>query len=70
MAEHIAGSEAEFVKRMNERAAGLNMTGTHFEDCCGLTESTNHYTTAYDVALMSRELVTKYPKVLDFSSKS
>ena len=68
MAEHIAGSEAEFVKRMNERAAGLNMTGTHFEDCCGLTESTNHYTTAYDVALMSRELVTKYPKVLDFSS--
>ena len=33
MAEHIAGSEAEFVKRMNERAAGLNMTGTHFEDC-------------------------------------
>ena len=68
MAEHIAGSEAEFVKRMNERAAGLNMTGTHFEDCCGLTESTNHYTTAYDVALMSRELVTKYPKILDYSS--
>ena len=68
MAEHIAGSEGEFVKRMNERAAGLGMNGTHFEDCCGLTESTNHYTTAYDVALMSRELITKYPKILDYSS--
>lgn len=68
MAEHIAGSEGEFVKRMNERAAGLGMDNTNFEDCCGLTESTNHYTTAYDVALMSRELVTKYPKILDYSS--
>ncbi len=44
MAEHIAGSEGEFVKRMNERAAGLGMENTHFEDCCGLTESENHYT--------------------------
>lgn len=60
MAEHIAGSEGEFVKRMNERAAGLGMENTHFEDCCGLTESENHYTSAHDVALMSRELVTKY----------
>lgn len=68
MAEHIAGSEGEFVKRMNERAAGLGMENTNFEDCCGLTESANHYTTAYDVALMSRELVTKYPKILDYSS--
>ena len=65
MAEHIAGSEQEFVKQMNERAKGLGMENTHFEDCCGLTESENHYTTAYDVALMSRELVTKYPKVLE-----
>ncbi len=68
MAEHIAGSEQEFVKQMNERAKGLGMENTHFEDCCGLTESENHYTTAYDVALMSRELVTKYPKVLEYSS--
>ena len=44
MAEHIAGSEGEFVKRMNERGAGLGMENTHFEDCCGLTESDNHYT--------------------------
>ena len=68
MAEHIAGSEGEFVRRMNERAAGLGMENTHFEDCCGLTESDNHYTSAHDVAIMSRELVTKYPKVLEYSS--
>ena len=68
MAEHIAGSEGEFVKRMNERAAGLGMKNTHFEDCCGLTESDTHYTSAHDVAIMSRELVTKYSKVLEYSS--
>ncbi|MGI6094387.1 MAG: D-alanyl-D-alanine carboxypeptidase family protein [Lachnospiraceae bacterium] len=68
MAEHIAGSESEFVARMNERAKSLGMKNTHFEDCCGLTESTNHYTTAYDVALMSRELITKYPDILKYSS--
>ncbi|MGI6070852.1 MAG: D-alanyl-D-alanine carboxypeptidase family protein [Blautia sp.] len=68
MAEHIGGSEEEFVKSMNERAAGLGMKDTHFVDCCGLTESTDHYTTAHDVALMSRELITKYPKILEYSS--
>ena len=68
MAEHIAGSEGEFVRRMNERAAGLGMENTHFEDCCGLTESDNHYTSAHDVAIMSRELVIRYPKVLEYSS--
>ncbi len=46
MAEHICGSEQEFVRHMNERAAGLGMKNTHFEDCCGLTESPDHYTTA------------------------
>ena len=68
MAEHIAGSEGEFVRRMNERAAGLGMENTHFEDCCGLTESDDHYTSAHDVAIMSRELVTRYPKILEYSS--
>ena len=68
MAEHIAGSEASFVKQMNERAAGLGMKNTHFEDCCGLTDSDNHYTTAYDIALMSRELILKYPEILKYSS--
>ncbi len=68
MAEHIAGSESEFVKKMNERAKGLGMQNTNFEDCCGLTESDNHYTSAHDVAIMSRELITHYPKILEYSS--
>lgn len=68
MAEHIAGSESEFVKKMNLRAKELGMENTNFEDCCGLTDSQNHYTTAYDVALMSRELITRYPQVLTYSS--
>ncbi len=68
MAEHIAGSEQDFVKRMNVRAKELGMKNTNFEDCCGLTDSDNHYTTAYDIAVMSRELVTKYPEILSYSS--
>lgn len=67
MAEHIAGSEAEFVKKMNEKAAKLGMQDTHFEDCCGLTDSEEHYTSAYDIALMSRELVTRFPQVYDYT---
>ena len=52
---------------MNERAAGLGMTGTHFVDCCGLTEDPAHRTTARDIALMSRELITKYPDVYEYT---
>ena len=59
MAEMIAGSEEAFVKKMNERAKSLGMNNTHFIDCCGLTDSDDHYTTAKDVALMSRELIEK-----------
>lgn len=68
MAEHICGSEQEFVRHMNERATELGMKNTHFEDCCGLTDSSNHYTTARYIAIMSRELITKYPKILEYSS--
>ena len=68
MAEHIGGSEQEFVRQMNERAAGLGMQNTHFVDCCGLTDSTDHYTTARDIALMSRELITKYPQIHAYST--
>lgn len=68
MAEHIAGTESEFVARMNERAAGLGMENTKFEDCCGLTDSAGHYTTARDVAVVSRELIERYPKILEYSS--
>lgn len=68
MAEHISGSEQEFVKQMNQRAKELGMKNTHFEDCCGLTDSSGHYTTARDIAVMSRELVERYPGVLNYSS--
>ncbi len=68
MAEYIAGTESEFVNQMNERAAGLGMTKTHFEDCCGLTESASHVTTARDIAVMSRELITKYPQIHNYST--
>lgn len=67
VAEYIAGSEGEFVKLMNEKAESLGMQNTHFEDCCGLTDSDNHYTSAKDVAIMSRELITKYPEVFKYT---
>ena len=57
MAEHLCGSEEVFVERMNRRAAELGMTDSHFTNCTGLFEDPEHYTTAYDIALMSRELV-------------
>ena len=60
MAEHIAGSEAAFVEMMNARAEQLGMTDTHFVNCTGLddeSEAAEHLTTAYDIALMSRELL-------------
>lgn len=68
MAEHIAGSEEEFVSRMNQRARELGMEHSSFEDCCGLTDSAGHYTTARDVALVSRELVSCFPEILNYSS--
>jgi D-alanyl-D-alanine carboxypeptidase (penicillin-binding protein 5/6) len=68
MAEMIAGSEEAFVKKMNERAKSLGMNNTHFIDCCGLTDSDDHYTTAKDVALMSRELIEKYPEIFKYST--
>lgn len=65
MAEFICGSESEFVRLMNERAKGLNMNDTSFVNCCGL-DVDGHMTSAYDVALMSRELITKYPQIHDY----
>lgn len=67
VAEYIAGSEGEFVKLMNEKAEALGMQNTHFEDCCGLTDSDGHYSSARDVAVMSRELITKYPEVFEYT---
>lgn len=65
MAEFICGSEEEFVSQMNKRAEGLGMKNTHFKNCNGL-DTDGHVTTARDIALMSRELLTKYPKIHDY----
>lgn len=68
IAEHIAGDEASFVKLMNERARSLGMEHAKFEDCCGLTDSSTHAMSARDIALMSRELITKYPEIFQYST--
>ena len=68
MAEFIAGSEEEFVSRMNEKAQELGMENTYFLDCCGLSDSDDHHTTARDVAVMSRELITQYPEVFNYTT--
>lgn len=65
MAEHIWGSEQEFVSRMNQRARDLGMKNTTFVNCCGL-DVDGHMTTAWDVALMSRELITRYPQIHNY----
>lgn len=66
LAEHISGSEETFVARMNERAAELGMKETVFKNCNGLDEE-GHLTSAYDVALMSRELI-RHKQIFDYSS--
>ncbi|MDO4292225.1 MAG: D-alanyl-D-alanine carboxypeptidase family protein [Eubacteriales bacterium] len=63
MAEHLAGTEEAFVEQMNRKAEELSLENTHFVDCCGLTDSDDHHTSARDVAVMSRELVKRYPDV-------
>ena len=68
MAEFIGGDEGTFVRMMNERAAGLGMEHTTFVDCCGLTEDPAHVTTARDIAIMSRELITKYPQISNYAT--
>lgn len=57
-AEHLCGSEQAFVKRMNERASELGLKDTNFKNCTGLFEDDEHYTSAYDIAVMSRELIS------------
>jgi D-alanyl-D-alanine carboxypeptidase (penicillin-binding protein 5/6) len=63
-AEFIAGSEEAFVERMNQKAKELGMNDTHFADTNGLHHP-DHYTSAHDIAIMARELITKYPQVLE-----
>ena len=71
MAEHLSGSEGAFVDRMNERARELGMEDTHFVNCTGLDDSpeaARHRTSAYDIALMSRELLTRHPDIKKYTT--
>ena len=70
MAEKIAGSEEAFVKKMNEKAVALGMKHTQFKNCTGLDDKieSGHFSSAYDVALMSRELITKHPEISNYST--
>lgn len=66
MAEHIAGSESAFVEKMNAKVQSLGLQNTHFKNCTGLDED-DHYSSAYDMAIIARELL-KHDQILEFSS--
>ena len=71
MAEHIAGSESAFVESMNRRAEELGMKDTHFVNCTGLDDddaAKQHLTSAYDIALMSRQLLTMHPTIKEYTT--
>ena len=71
MAEHLAGSEAAFVEQMNQRAKELGMEDTNFVNCTGLDDDDNaqaHRTSAHDIALMSRELLTAHPDIKKYTT--
>ena len=71
MAEHIAGSEGAFVDLMNKRAQELGMENTHFVNCTGLddgADAKDHKTSAYDIALMSRELLLRHPDIKKYTT--
>lgn len=71
MSEYIAGSETEFVNMMNAKAQELGMKNTKFMNCCGLDDEISegsHYSSAYDIALMSRELIIKHPEITKYST--
>ena len=71
MAEHLAGSEAAFVEKMNARAGELGMADTHFVNCTGLDdgpEAGEHRTSAYDIALMSRQLLKNHPDIENYTT--
>jgi len=67
LSTYIAGSEKEFVNKMNDKALSLGCKNTLFSDATGLSKE-NHYTSAYDLGLIAKELINKYPKVLEYTS--
>ncbi len=71
MAEHLAGSESAFVEQMNARALALGMADTQFVNCTGLddgADAASHKTSAHDIALMSRELLTRHPDIKQYTT--
>lgn len=67
MAEFIAGSEEAFVEKMNLRAKELGMNDTCFKNCHGIDED-GHLSSSYDIALMSRELLSKHPNIKNYTT--
>ena len=67
MANYICGSQEAFVEKMNQRAQELGMNDTTFKNCHGIDED-GHFTSAYDIALMSRELLNNHPKILNYTT--
>ena len=67
MAEHLCGSEQAFVARMNDRARELGLKDTNFKNCTGLFDDDEHYTSAYDIAVMSRELI-RHDMIKDYTT--
>ena len=67
MAEYLGGTEEEFVKMMNEKATELGMNDTTFKNCHGIDED-GHETSSYDIALMSKELLNKYPEITKYTT--
>lgn len=67
MAEAVSGSEESFVKKMNEKAVTLHMEHTHFVNCCGL-DAKGHFSCAKDLAIVTRELITKHPAIFQYCS--
>ncbi len=67
MADYLAGSQEAFVEQMNEKAKSLGMNDTTFKNCHGIDED-GHLTSPYDIAIMSRELLVKHPKIMDYTT--
>lgn len=67
MAEYLAGSQESFVEKMNQKAKDLGMNDTCFKNCHGIDED-DHITSSYDIALMSRELLTKHPSITNYTT--
>lgn len=67
MAEHLAGTEEAFVEEMNDKAKELGMNDTHFVNCCGL-DVDGHVSSAYDIALMSKELMSRFPDIMTYTT--